>query len=142
MLALLAIIKDLFKSTNRLIWRIMSRPQEKKIKPMTSTPFLIAINNCIDNQGTLLAVITQINLPWLNFGFTLDLNILSTVDSLLKPHGSAGRKKIRCLWWSTIGYCFLNVKWMFDLFILIGACHLLKFMTPNQWHLCHYWWGC
>lgn len=60
---------------------------------MTSTPFLIAINNCIDNQGTLLAVITQINLPWLHFGFTLDLNIISTVDSFLKPHDSAGRKK-------------------------------------------------
>lgn len=33
-----------------------------------------------------------------------------------------------------LAICFLNVKWMFELIILIWVCHVLKFITPNQWH--------
>lgn len=74
-------------------WRIVwVDHREKKIKPMIMTSYSTAINNCNDNQAILLAVATRTNSPWLLFRFILDLNT-STVDSFLKPSGSAGRKK-------------------------------------------------
>lgn len=77
---------------------------------MVMISYSIAINNCPDNQTTLLAVEMRTNSPWLLFRFILDLNTTSTVDSFLKPNGSAGRKKNRYLDGLVLAICFLNVK--------------------------------